>query len=78
MVHFCMQGKYMYIYIYNNNKLREKSHFSGLVKFNCSGLWEFKVGLSGHGLADSSTVLCIDPCTTMGRIISDDATLLKI
>lgn len=35
---------------------------------NCSGLWEFKVGLAGHGFADSSRVLCIDPCITKCRI----------
>lgn len=42
------------------------SHFSDLIKLNCSELWEFRV-LAGHGFADSSRVLCIDPCTTMCR-----------
>lgn len=43
------------------------SHFSDLIKLNCSEWWVFKVSLADHGFADSSRVLCIDPCTTMYR-----------
>jgi len=59
----------VYYFVQWENK-REKEnlpHFSRLIKLNCSGLWEFKVGLAGRGFADSSRMLCIDPCTIKCR-----------